>query len=259
MWTVISSSDTAEPSRHRLRDGVILVIGADGSGRLIDLDGEAFAIGVSATAMLQGALSAPLDAACDELARRFAVDVHQVRSDMQAFLTDLRRRGLVSAPGSARGRAGVAVGAFAWLIAPALAPCAWSPTRALAPKAWVLLALAHASTRLFGWPRTLRVWQAVTRRTERRDPGARDRATLLDAIEAAVMRALARFPLAVSCKERALACHALARAIGADCRVVLGVDLFPFALHCWCAANDRILADRREGHCERFTPVVVYA
>jgi hypothetical protein len=38
----------------------------------------------------------------------------------------------------------------------------------------------------------------------------------------------------------------------------VGIDLFPLASHAWCESGGRIVGDRYDGSCERYTPVISY-
>ena len=53
---------------------------------------------------------------------------------------------------------------------------------------------------------------------------------------------------------RALCSWSLARAAGLHAALVVGIDLFPIAAHCWCEVGTQTLGDERE-HCNSFTPV----
>jgi hypothetical protein len=260
--TVVSSSVRDAPSWpcYRLREGVVLIVAPDGSSRLMDLAGDVCAISATGTMMLESIFSQSIDAACQAVAKRFGVGAERVRLDMAALVGPLERRRLLIAPGCAgHARASVA-SVSCWMIAPVVALCAAAPRRLVSAKAWVLLTIAFISTRVFGWPNTIRVWNRTTS-GRRRDvtPAVSADAEILDTIDRAVARAMSMHPLHVSCKERALSCQALARAAGMDSSVVLGVDLFPFAMHCWCECSSRILADRYDGQCDRFTPIMVYS
>ena len=77
-------------------------------------------------------------------------------------------------------------------------------------------------------------------------------------IDAAVRGAASRHAFSVECKERSLSCWSLARAAGLPATVVLGINLFPVAGHCWCESGPWTLSDY-EDRCQNFTPVVRYA
>jgi hypothetical protein len=61
----------------------------------------------------------------------------------------------------------------------------------------------------------------------------------------------------MACKERALCCWALARAAGLAATLVVGLQLFPLAGHCWCEVGSWTLSDDR-ARCDLYTPVIRY-
>jgi transglutaminase superfamily protein/coenzyme PQQ synthesis protein D (PqqD) len=260
--SVISSQmqDATASDAYGLPENVFLVVAEDGTGRLLDLAGNVCAITTSGTVMLEMVLRGQdFDAACQALADQFHADPPQVHRDMDVFLRDLERQHLLLPPGSTRRRPWSVGRKLCWLIAPILYLCAFKPDRWLKAKAWVLLTLAYLSTRAFGWPDTVSVWESCTSSSARRRDKSSDDAGMLSTIDAVATRAITRHPLNLGCRERALCCQNLARAAGLPAKIVLGVDLFPFALHCWCESGSRILADRYEGRCDRYTPLAVYS
>jgi hypothetical protein len=113
--------------------------------------------------------------------------------------------------------------------------------------------LAHLSFALFGWSRAVALWQEAHARFPARQPGERD-AESIQALGTAVRAAAASHPIRVACKERALCAWSLARAAGLSATLVVGIDLFPIAGHCWCEVGAQPLGDDRD-RCDRFTPV----
>jgi hypothetical protein len=69
-----------------------------------------------------------------------------------------------------------------------------------------------------------------------------------------VRAAVAGHPFAVACKERALCSWSLARTAGLRATLIVGIELFPIAGHCWCEVSERPLGDD-QGRCDQFTPV----
>jgi hypothetical protein len=252
---VISAREATGPSgAERLADDVILLVVHDGSGRLIDFSGDVFAVTETGAMMLELALRDGSEAACRILAARYRLDAAQVRADMEGLFGTLRERHLLVPATSARGRRQVRP-RLSWLVGALVKACVRLPASWMTTKAWLLISLAFGATRLFGWSHTIDAWDhAISPKSPIGDPSPR----VLSAMGLAVSRALACHPLPVACKERALAAWALARAGGIPAEIVLGVDLFPFGLHCWCAHGAFILADRYEGRCDRYTPLLVY-
>lgn len=255
---VITANEAAAggTAEYRLSTDVVLVKAWDGSSRLIDLGGESFGLSAVGTTLLESTLADGPGAAAGRVARQYVVPADRVQADLDSFLHELDRRGLVARRGSAtRGRERLR----AALTRPVVGVLRWS-LRAICPesgKAGLLLAFASVCLRLFGWAGTVRLWQAAykhrpagSHRTA--DPGR------LESIDLTVREALSRSLFPVDCKARALCCWALLRSAGLPARLVVGVDLFPFLGHCWCESGSRILADRTD-RCGRFTPVLHYS
>ena len=76
-------------------------------------------------------------------------------------------------------------------------------------------------------------------------------------IDKAVRAVAAHHPLHVECKERALSCWWLLHSADFSAQLVVGVDLFPLASHCWCEMGSFVLSDSQE-RCQRFTSVISY-
>lgn len=121
-------------------------------------------------------------------------------------------------------------------------------------QAWWLLLLAYVAIRCWGWPATVRCWQRFYRDRGREGVALRNRPEWIDRVEAAVRTATAHHVLPVACKERALCGWGLLCAHGLPAKLVLGIELFPLASHCWCQLGERVVGDLPE-RCARFTPV----
>jgi hypothetical protein len=121
----------------------------------------------------------------------------------------------------------------------------------------LLVTLAFLTIRAFNWANTIRIWDRAGARLGAAEGHAFDAASVA-VIDSSVLRAIARHPLNISCKERALTAWVLARATGIPARMQLGIDLFPFGMHCWCEHGSHIIADRYEGRCDRYTPILTY-
>jgi len=249
------SPETTDKDNYRLGSDVLLLIVHDGTARILDLGGNVCAISETGTMMLESVLRDGVDRASMTLAAYFGTAVERIRHDTDLLLHDLVRQGLLVAPGIRQPDRSLRARCSAF-IAPIVAMCVRSPIRSLRVKASLLLGLSYISNRMLGWAITVEIWKRVTSlvsaKKELRE------AETLDTIDAVVAEAMAVFPLNVGCKERALCCWALTRAAGIPARIVLGIDLFPFALHCWCEYGSRVLADRSEGRCDRYTPIMAY-
>ena len=88
---------------YRLADDVYLVIVEDGSGRMVNLAGNACAITNSGSAMLEMVLSSNLETATEALAEQFPLASRKYDRTWKAFLVELASQGLVLPPGPKQG------------------------------------------------------------------------------------------------------------------------------------------------------------
>src|SRR5262249_15885438 len=135
--------------------------------------------------------------------------------------------------------------------------CLYSWPVSLKWKAKTVMGLAYVAIRLFGWPATMAAWQRYHQKCSPR-PGAPRSHAAAQAADEAIRDAAGRHIFNVECKERALGCWSLLREQGFSAKLLLGIDFFPFASHCWCELGPLVLTDY-EDRCERFTPVLTYA
>jgi hypothetical protein len=226
----------------------------DGSARLIDLDGAFYAASRTAAEMLQGVLTDGVDLTIDRLAERYALSRERIRTDLETLLADLAKRGLIerSDTPSRRNRLRRRMARIA--MAPAFRLLGLvRPSERLTILA--LLVFARACTAVFGWGPTVAAWRAAIRpRGLLPQP---EQEAFIRRIDDAIRRIAAKVP-SVDCKERALCCWYVlcSRAIAAN--LVVGVQLFPMAGHCWCQVGDRVLTDSPR-RCAAFVPIVRYA
>jgi hypothetical protein len=238
-------------AEYALPPDVIFLVVADGSARLLDMGGSFHAMPAVGARMLRETLAHGAAAAVARIAEDYGVGRQQVESDLTDFLRDLESQGLLHNRDRRRGGSG-RVGLARLLLRPAIHGthrCLKSPEA----KARILLGLARLSFAAFGWTRTVAVWREAHAHFPARQVGAGDAETI-KALDGSVRAAAASHPVAVACKERALCVWSLARAIGLHASIVVGVELFPIAGHCWCEVGTHTLSDDRE-HCDRFTPV----
>jgi len=258
-----ASQCRAQPgSLYRLAPEVLLVMVDDGSARIVDLDGAVAALDATAATMVEAVLRLGETGAGAELADGFGVEPRRIRTDLHAVLGDLVAQGvLCSGPSRLHWRARQ----IRRRVASALSAVAvrWVGVGGTwEVRAWGALTLARLLLWMSGWSFTIGAWSAPGRagwgtagRVARSgNEGAGD----LDAIAIAVTRVVARYPFPLDCKERALAAFALARASGLPARIVLGISLFPLALHAWCESGGEVVADQFDGYCDRYTPIRVY-
>jgi hypothetical protein len=118
------------------------------------------------------------------------------------------------------------------------------------------LPLARLCVRVFGWTRTVAVWQQC-QRAGSGTVGEEEADKIVKAVDEAVSRAAAKYPFQVACKERALCCWALVGSTGVPATLVVGINLFPLCAHCWCESGLWTPGDDPD-HCKRYVPVVRY-
>jgi hypothetical protein len=235
-----------------LPPGVIFLTVEDGSGRLLDMGGAFHAMPAVGARMLRETLANGAAAAVARIAEDYGVARQQVESDLTSFLRDLENEGLLLSQRSRRGRSSVRLGLARLLLQPAIHGT-HRYLRSPETKAKVLLGLARLSFALFGWTPTVAVWREAHAHLPVRQVSAGDAETV-GALDRTVRAAVARHPVAVACKERALCSWSLARTAGLQASIVVGVELFPIAGHCWCEVGTHALGDDQE-RCDRFTPV----
>jgi len=262
--TVLTASQcpAGRGSAYRLAPEVLLVMVEDGSARIVDLDGAVAALDATATTMLEASLRYDEAGALAELAGAFGVEPWRITADFHAVVGDLVAQGALRSDVSGPPRRARRTRRRVASALTALAVRWVGAGRRRGIQAWYVLTAAHISLRLVGWSSTLGTWGAPGRPgwgNARRAAGNGNEGTGdLDAIAVAVTRAVARYPVPLDCKERALAAFAMARAAGLPARIVLGISLFPLALHTWCESGGQVVADQLDGYCDRYTPLRIY-
>jgi hypothetical protein len=235
-----------------LAPDVIFVTIHDGSARLLDMAGRFHAVPAVGTLMLQETLAHGAEAAVQRIAQEYGVEPGQVQHDLDVFLRELEDQGLLCGLRTRQRRRTAGVGLARLFLRPALYGIQ-RLVRAPESKARALLGLARISFGLFGWTRIIAVWKEAHSRFASRQAGEPEEQTVR-ALDQAVRAAAASHPFEVECKERALCCWALARSAGLDAALVVGINLFPLAGHCWCEVGSTILSDNHD-HCADYTPV----
>ena len=249
---IVSSADTANQATadYVLRPDVLLLLLEDGTARLLDLDGDIYALSHTAATMLDEALRYEVAAIARGLAVRYGIDQHQAEADTRAFLNQLEQKGLIRrAPPTA---ATVRSTPPRWIVTLLRTIHTWPAS--LSSQTMALSTVAYFANRRAGWAGALGAW----RRYYSRQPLSDNNSTQqIGAIDQTVRTIAARHPLKIGCKERALCSWGLARVAGQPAKLILGVELFPMACHCWCQLGSRIIGDDEE-RCVRFTPVADY-
>ena len=255
MIASIQTCHTLPPERESaywLPPDVIFVTLEDGSARLLDMARGFHAVPAVGTRMLQETLANGAAAAATRIAEDYGVARQQVQNDLAVFLHDLEKQGLLSNQRNPGRRGSSSLGLAHRLLRPSLR-AAHRLSHTPEKRTQALLGLALLSFRLFGWTRTVAAWQDLHAHFPAEQADERHAGAIL-VLDKAVRAAVAGHPLAVACKEQALCAWSLARAAGMHASVVVGIDLFPIAGHCWCEVGAYLLGDDRE-RCDRFTPV----
>jgi hypothetical protein len=259
MIQAILSAETAAlregTAEYRLAPNVVLLLVHDGTARLLDLEGNFYALSATGAVMLYEILMSDSAAAVRKIATEYDVAAQHVQNDVHVFLAKLIAKQLIYRSGlSPHADAGRAMVPPLLLTPMLYAIEAW--TRSVKARAGALLTLAYLAIRLFGWPRTLETWRHYCQRKALYTAACEMEATAR-AIDDTVRAVAARQPLNIACKERALCCWFLLRAAGLPAQIVLGVELFPLASHCWCQLGQVIIGED-EDWCAQFTPVLSY-
>jgi len=251
---IVSSADTANQTTadYVLCPEVLLLLLEDGTARLLDLDGDSYALSPTAATMLGEALRCEVTTIARGIAARYGIDQRQAEADTRAFLSQLEQKELIRRvrPTATTVRS---TPPPRWVLTLLRMIHAW-PT-SLSSQATALLTVAYCANRWSGWTGALGAWRCYYSR-QSLSPGDSSNPQI-GAIDQAVRTIAARHPLKIGCKERALCSWGLARVAGQPAKLILGVELFPMACHCWCQLGPRIIGDDEE-RCVRFTPVADY-
>jgi hypothetical protein len=243
---------------YLLAPDVVLLLIQDGTARLLDIDGDFYTISHTGAFMLQETLREGIVAAEHTIAEKYGVEVTHIHDDLQKFLHDLERKGLICRPKKTLSAQiyKASRGTIPFIILLPLLRCVQIWPASVKTKAWILLTLAYFSIRFFGWPRTVEVWNRSSGKNTPDKP-LQEREQIVKAADSAIRVASVRHLLPTECKERALSCWTLLRFWGLSSKLIVGVDLFPLVSHCWCELGPTVLSDD-EDRCERFIPILSY-
>src|SRR5262249_43910313 len=131
-----------EAAAYSLRPGVALLLVEDGTARLLDMEGQVYAVSGAGGEMLQRTLERGTQAAVREIAAQHSVDAGQVEADLRGLLHELEQHGLVRRGRGDPGRPRPAARFAGRLLGTVLR---WLDrgVPALETRAWLLLALAR--------------------------------------------------------------------------------------------------------------------
>lgn len=241
-------------AEYSLSSDVILFPVDDGSERLLDLDGDFYALSAIGAEMLKGTLADGAEATVGRIARQYSASETQVRTDLQALLGELRKKGLLHrSDGRSLSRRLRAVAATV-LMVPILSCFDLIRSRErLRITPFLIFARLCFST--LGWARTVEVWQNSVH-PAKTSYSASEQEEIITKVDEAVRRSAARLP-SIACKERALCCWFTLRSMNIPATLVVGVQLFPMAGHCWCETGKHVLTDFPD-RVETYVPVIRY-
>jgi transglutaminase superfamily protein/coenzyme PQQ synthesis protein D (PqqD) len=248
----IDVSSKAMENRYVLSPSVIFVPVEDGTARLLDMDGEFFAVSTTGARMLQETLSRGPAAAAEVVAREYKIDENRAKADLDAYLDELQRKGLIATSrlpkASTAGK--VVESLFLRLALHLIDRCLWSRSA----KASGMLIWARIAVHSAGWIRTVQVLSSYYRQKPQ-DPGiARFEEAVKDVNDSLAQAGALQF-FRMNCKERAMCCWALLRSAGLPAALVVGISLVPLSAHCWCRLDKWIVGDVDPDFYKQYLPV----
>ena len=227
----------------------------DGSGRLLALDGDFYALCATSADMVRQLLERPMEVVLPDLYLTYDAPEDRIRNDLNDLVSDLNQQGLVtlsSSPLTFREKKRVPP----WPLLDPLLRVLWKRPVDCRKLVWGVLALARIACRVWGWSSSVTCWRRFLNRNPSAHPQKRavDRAA---AIDASVRSGAARHLFGMGCKERALACWFLLHRSRIPAELVLGVNLYPLSSHCWCEWQKRIYGDDPD-RCARYEAIIRY-
>ena len=254
--TKTTTSKVAVPGKaeYELSPNVVFLPVQDGTARLLDMGGKFYAIGQVGAEMLKGILDQGVEATVIRLAGQYEVEPRRIQKDLHTLLDDLRSQGLICNRQEER-KPRTGGGWPALILVPAIR-LVYRLRRSWDARAAALLTLARLSFACFGWTRTVAAWRQSHLPLDV-DVSEDQAENAIKAVDKAVRGVATRHLFKMACKERALCCWSMLRWSGLPATLVVGVELFPLAGHCWCEVGPRTLSDFSD-RCEMFTPVIRY-
>jgi hypothetical protein len=237
-----------EGPEWKLVSDVLFVPAPDGSARLFDLNGDCHAVSSIGAEMLEAVFEQGEAAAVQLIAEGYEVDLVQVQNDVSSLLEELVAKRLIRRHGRVRRQ----VNWLSWLLVPCLWIACYLPFNRIGM--FALLALARFSFRWFGWSTTVNVWGRFFS-LRNHLPERRPAEQLAREIDRQVRAAAAAHLFRTECKERALCCWAMARRAGLPASLLLGIQFYPLAGHCWCEVGKLILSDDKPV-CDLYAPII---
>ena len=240
---------------YTLSPHAALLVTSGGNGFILDMADSFFAVSPIGAEMIHLALTRGCGAAVAALATRYATEPATIRTDIERLLADLATRKILRPAGKMVDEAfGAATPRWDAVAIARLTNTVLHCLPSTRSRAAVLLMSARLSFALCGWVATVTAWQ---RYLVPRGVTAAVRLPAVAAIDATVRRVSANLPFLGDCKERALACWALARREGCAASIVVGANPYPLSAHAWCEAGTEVIGDDAQV-CRRFVPVFRY-
>lgn len=238
---------------YQLHPDVVWIGRPDGSARLMHMSANVCAIDAESAALLKSIIEVGPERSAAELAAQESIDEAEAREEVQDFIVDLRKQKLLQPLQEQPSLLDRCRDGAARVLVPGAVRLV-GLSRSLRGKVWGLLWAARWAVAQFGWARAVREWERLYPQPAAE---ASDRESHLEAIDHAVRQRASRSFIGVECKERSLACLALARENGIAAEMIVGVTHNPLQAHVWVEAGGRVISDNPE-HCRPFEPVVRY-
>lgn len=234
---------------------VLLVEKPDGTSWLLHMSANACRFDAESTQLLKSIVEVGPERSILDLSEQFDADAEEVRADVFEFISDLQKQKIIrprkaEPPTAKEKRRSVAGG----LIKAALS-VADRFARNSRRRAWTTLLVARWAVAQFGWATTIKAWE----QHYPQPPAANgaDHSARRDEIDRVVRETAANSLLHHECKERALACLAMARGDGIKADLVIGLTYVPLNAHVWVECGERIISDKPE-HCGGYDRVARY-
>lgn len=256
--TVAQRHQHREPneSRYVLGPGVILVpVEEEGTARLLDMNRNFYAVSATGASMLQSTLAHGPLAAAREIADECGVALDRVQTDLDAFLSELQKRHLITNAATPAADKCSRIVDYIFLVLPLR--LIHRRLGSWKVRASALLLFARFSVHMFGWIRTV---QALSQchPIPLRGVIEGEAEKIANAVNQALCgSATIRF-IPMNCKERSLCCWDLARSAGLPATLVVGISLVPLWAHCWCEVGSSTVGDDPD-YCKQYKPIARYA
>jgi len=249
----VKTSKKSCAENYILAPHAVFLSAQDGSARVLDLNGQFYTLSAIGADILSSVLMSELDFSVGKIAGIYGVDSFKVRQDASNLIQKFRRQGVIL------NRSGKFWHSIWNMIALLISAPLLLAIRLLIwhrpCRIWLLLLLSRASFFMFGWERTVQVWNSCLRL--RKNKKINDVGRILEDIDVLVRQTASNHPFQMQCKERSLCCWVMTRIVGIRTRLVVGIQIFPLEGHCWCEYDNEILTDART-RCDNYSVLRTY-